>query len=154
MSEVTTCWVCSEKLNEEEVECPSKDENGDVICDECYREHYEQECPICCEYVHNDDIDPDIGSVIGIWEDAPGSGETLEPGYYRVLRMPFFMDGMIGSGSFFSSSLEKIAILDEDGLRAAKEAGAMAGPICKECQGTIEQTQDWQQETEEILFEK
>ena len=44
------CYICSEELQREEIESPNKDGEQNILCDDYYREKYEQQCGICEEY--------------------------------------------------------------------------------------------------------
>jgi len=141
------CSYCNDPLTEEEIETPNivddgyhkypDPETGEKICDECYDDSFRGTCLRCCEVVDSVDLDADVGRLIGLWEDSPGSGEDLSAGYYRVLEMPFYCSSMLGGGWFYTRSLEWVRDLDDDGKTAAHESYSNAGPICKDCEEKI-----------------
>lgn len=103
------------------------------MCDECYGQHYEDNCSRCGEIFEKKELSPKPGRIIGVWRDAPALLGHIDAGYYRVLSWPIYADGMI-EGYFFSRALSRVGPLDVSGLRAAEREQAMAGPMCKCCQ--------------------
>jgi hypothetical protein len=84
-------------------------------------------------------LDTKPGAFIGIWRDAHASGGEIKAGYYRVLRWPFFADGMI-EGYFIADALERVGNLDTIGLRRTEDAPFDSGPMCSDCQQAVRQT--------------
>jgi hypothetical protein len=137
-AEVADCTWCGEALSEEEAEHPDRDDDGDAICERCHTEHFMDNCSRCAELVDSDDLDTTPGQVIAIYDAAPVlCKDDLEPGYYRILKRPFFADGMI-EGYFYGDALRRVADLDAKGLRAAPEAYCLAGPLCSRCRTEVE----------------
>jgi len=137
-AEVSDCTWCSEALSEEEAEHPDRDDDGDPICERCHTEHFMDNCSRCDELVENDELDTAPGQLIAIFDAAPAlCQDDLEPGYYRILKRPFFASGMI-EGHFYSDALQRVADLDADGLRAASEACSIAAPLCSRCRDAVE----------------
>lgn len=132
------CTRCNNALTEEEIEHPDKEEGtDDVICSSCWSDLYQDECTRCCEYVMKTELNTKPGALIGIWRDAPACGQDpLKAGYYVVRSWPIFADGMI-EGYFFGNAVRRVADLDEQGERRAKDQQYMSGPICRECQGRV-----------------
>lgn len=133
------CEECWERITDPEYLWLPERRHGAIICASCCEEH-QQECPRCLEWVDEDDLQAKPGDLIGIWETAPSNNleGKLPPGYYRVLRWPFFTQSMIGSGYLDTKSLEFVMDLDDAGSRAMDEvADAVAGPLCPECQDQI-----------------
>lgn len=128
------CTYCDEQLDREEFQNPRRDEEGAVMCDQCYRDKCQDVCSRCEEIVDNTDLDTQPGCLIGIWEEVPGSGEDLQPGYYTVLRRPFLLSSMLGGGNFLSWALRRFSALDATGLRAAEDCSYPSGPLCSDCQ--------------------
>lgn len=134
------CTYCGNELRDpHEIANPPTDEDGDIICDECYRDRYEEICERCGEYAQKTDMDTSKGSLIAVWTEAPGRPDDLAPGYYRVNAWPLYADGMI-EGYMFSGNIERVADLDDKGERAAQNAWVNCGPLCSECRGKIEET--------------
>lgn len=134
--DVLACSYCSRLLDAEEREAPSHDEQGDVLCDACYDEHFRDYCGRCDEKVDSSDLDTSPGQLIGIWNTAPAYGGELVPGYYRVKRRPFYVDWMVG-GHFYADALEFALPLDEWGKRQSQEAMCLSGPLCNDCRAVL-----------------
>lgn len=132
------CTYCGEALDDEEAASPQKDNDGDVMCDQCWSDKYEDVCQRCGEYRLKTDLKTEPGNLIAAWMEAPGSPDDLTPGYYRVKTWPIFVDYMIG-GHMYSDALERVADLDKKGLRGAAEAHTCCGPLCGSCMVEIEE---------------
>lgn len=136
--ESVDCTWCGAVLDEEEAASPSRDDDGDAICDRCHTEHFMGNCSRCGELVELADLDTTPGQLIALYAAAPVlCKENLEPGYYRILKRPFFADGMI-EGHFYGDALQRIAGLDAKGQSAAPEAYCLAGPLCSCCRLEVE----------------
>ncbi len=133
----SVCTYCEEKLDDEETENPYKDDSGDIICDDCYREHYEGYCDLCGEIVEQKELEANPGELIAVWREAPGLCCKVEPGYYRVKQWPIYANGMI-EGYLYSDSIEKISDLFGRGIKKASESDYWCGKLCEECRGRIE----------------
>jgi hypothetical protein len=132
------CEECWERITDPEyLEIPER-RHGAIICASCYDQH-QQECVRCLNWVDEDDMQSNPGDLIGIWETAPSNNleRQLPPGFYRVLRWPFFTQPLIGTGYLDTEALEFIMDLDEECDRATQESDACAGPLCPECQDHI-----------------
>lgn len=132
----THCAFCGDEFDEEELESPYLDENGVPICVECYDRDYMDYCTRCDEKVDKTSLSTEPGQLIAVWNDAPGSPDDLKPGYYRVKDWPFVMDGII-EARMLSSRLTRVGDLDPEGVRAAKNAQYLCGPMCSECKKKI-----------------
>lgn len=132
------CTYCGEELDDEETANPQKDDDGDVMCDQCWSDKYEDICQRCGEYTLNTDMKTEPGNLIAAWMEAPGYPDDLTAGYYRVKHWPIFVDYMIG-GHMYSDALQRVADLDKKGLLAAKEAHMCCGPMCGSCRAEIEE---------------
>lgn len=132
------CSYCGDELDGEELESPYKDESGDIICDDCYHDHYEGTCDLCQNIVQNTELESKPGELFAVWSEASAIGaKDLKPGYYRVKEWPMYVSDML-SASFFSESIEKIMDLDEEGQRAAQDAWTPCGKLCAECRKRLE----------------
>jgi len=76
----TECFVCGNKLGEEEIENPNKSPDGKTRCDKCYLETYFDECVICNEWI------PKVETKYFVITDE----EAYEVGYYEILDRPFY----------------------------------------------------------------
>lgn len=133
----THCTYCGQTLNDDEANSPEKDEDGDVMCDDCHKDHYMDSCERCQNYVDKKDLDCSPGNLIVTWREAPGRPDDLSPGYYRVKEWPFFADGMI-EGYMISRNLEKIGDLSAADTKVAADAWTECSPLCSECREKIE----------------
>lgn len=134
------CTYCGDTLDSEEAESPQHDESNDVMCDSCYDSHYRDYCSLCDEFVEKIDLDTSPGKLIVVFEEVPATGtHDLSPGYYRILKRPFFADGMI-EGHFYGHALQRVLPLDEQGERAAKDASFYSGPMCSDCFARVEKS--------------
>ena len=46
------CWCCGDELEGEELDNPAKDEDGHILCDDCYEEEYMFTCYKCGNHAH------------------------------------------------------------------------------------------------------
>lgn len=137
----TCCALCGDELDHEEKEYPRKDEDGDPVCDRCYTEKYEGVCDRCGEIVEKKELAMNPGELTAFWEEVDG----LKPGYYRVLKWPIYMDGMI-EGYVLTDNLKFVAKLDAKGKRAAKDAWTPGGRMCCACRDEIQKHADLRQD--------
>lgn len=131
------CTYCGNNLDDEEAASPEKDDDGDVMCDDCYQEHFMETCERCQNLVDTKSLDCSPGNLIATWRKAEGSPDDLTPGYYRVKEWPFYADGMI-EGYMISRNLEKVGELSERDAKAAPEAWTSCSPLCSTCRAEIE----------------
>lgn len=128
------CTRCGNDLDEEEMESPQEEE-GDVICDECYHEHYEFTCCCCCNYGHVDDRH----KMLVVFEtcDAhgydPQTGREVWPGIYRITGGPYHGGYLVGGSWLYEDRLERIADLNPD----MGGDGYPCGHLCADCQAKI-----------------
>lgn len=132
-----TCTRCEETLDSEQSENPERDENGDVLCDSCYRDLYRDECGVCCRIVENDELESRPGELVVILREAPGLSGPVESGYYRVVKWPMFMDGMI-EACFINDALERVADIDGEATKIAERTPMDGIPMCADCRSRIE----------------
>lgn len=103
----TICPICDEPLNEEELESSRKEPIGEhrVICDECYRDHYEEPCIVCEELMEYEDqkyiILPN------------GDSRGIDPGIYKILKNPFYLSDCLGSFEVIREHVKKLATVPE-----------------------------------------
>ncbi len=124
------CSYCGDEITDpEERADPRRDPNDDeVMCDDCYQEHFEFTCCWCKEYASTD-----VQHEMLVIEDADNEMAEYRKGVYRVVDSPYWSDGMIEC-NLVPSSLEWIAELP-DGLHVDYYS---CGHLCAECQGKIE----------------
>ena len=130
------CYECEEPLDEEQSANPMRGDGGEIICDDCHREGYQDDCHRCQNTVDKTELESNPGELIAVIREASGMPDDLEPGYYRVKAWPFFHDGMI-SGYFDGRNLERVADLDRLGLGASEDTLCAAIPLCLECRQSL-----------------
>lgn len=116
------CMHCGNMIPEDEMNSPSRDTDGDPLCDVCYRETYEFQCSLCGEteekkHQHN---------VMIVFESGVIRGQG--PGLYQIIHLPYYMDGMI-TGYVIESALKRVGPLPKD----ARPDGYPAGHLCQRC---------------------
>lgn len=124
----TECGLCGEHLQADEADAPYHDEDGDIVCDACYHEHYEDECDRCGELAPKIELTMNPGELIALWSEV----DDLAPGYYRVLSWPIYMDGMV-TGFILPSSLEYVKPLERD----MQHKHPPGGRLCKACRAEV-----------------
>lgn len=140
MNTCKECTNCGDPLDDDEIASPYHDDDGSVMCETCYEDKFEDWCSLCDELVEKTQLTAEPGHLVVVFDEAPvRCGDDLKAGYYRVLRWPFFADGMI-EGHFIDGALQHVADLDEQGNRAAKNAMDMSGPMCESCRTRVEAT--------------
>jgi hypothetical protein len=133
MTETVICSLCSDELREEQRDSPFKSDDGDPVCDRCYHEKFEGVCDRCRDVVEKKELAMRPGEILALWEETDG----LKTGYYRVLRWPIYMDGMI-DGYIVTDNLQRLKPLDEAGIAAADDAYTPGGRLCAACQKEIQ----------------
>ena len=106
------CTRCGERLGAEEIESPSVDKDGDIICDHCFEEQYTYNCPVCEEFF-DEDFSQKISPKYLLISDYAGEEMGVESGIYEIISYPFFRDGMI-SMSMIETAINRIADLPEE----------------------------------------
>lgn len=128
------CSYCSEELKGEDLTNPMM-YDGEPYCERCYGQECEGQCDRCGNFVVKDEVAMRPGELLAFWEETNG----LKPGYYRVLRWPIYMDGMI-TGFVLTDNLQFVLPLDDKGKLAAKDAWTPGGSLCLECRTEIQPT--------------
>ncbi len=98
------CINCDEKLGDEEAKSPRRDEDSDIMCDDCYHDIYEFTCIKCENYEHINH-NGGIGSVFVAFEDDILGIPT---GVYEVVSHPFYADGMV-EGYLYTDAIKQIS---------------------------------------------
>ncbi len=99
---VTSCQLCTEALNDEEVRSPETS-GGWVMCDVCYSSpEWSHVCGLCDETESND-----IHTFAVVVGDRAGEA-GLVPGVFQVLRWPWLSSNMFSQHAF-SRSLLRVA---------------------------------------------
>jgi hypothetical protein len=118
------CWGCENPLDEDELESPYE-RDGHIWCDDCYHEEFEFTCYWCDEYGDNEDQHRYV-----VIFDA-GACELALPGLYRVNRLPYYSQPMIGQGCILSRAVTWLGYLPP---HIGDESWYPAGHLCAYCQ--------------------
>jgi len=116
------CAWCEEHLDDEEKESPQKDNDGDIICDNCYDEHYRYACPLCSEFVEKEGNQEHIALTNALAED-----QEMEPGIYKVLQFPWF------SSDCFSMHIYELNVKKVKDLPKELQEETEGNYICEDC---------------------
>jgi len=118
------CEQCGKALDGEELEFPRKEEDGTVLCDECWHEEYEFTCCLCEEYGL---VEHQHAFVVVF--DAEGAGAGIEKlGIYRVIRTPYWCS------NYFNAWLFPDAVKWVAPLPPVVEDYYPCGHLCLSCQ--------------------
>ncbi len=109
-------------MNDEETADPYRDESGDILCDECYSEHYEYICPICQDCVAIEGNQEHI-----IVTQALADDQRMESGVYRIAARPWF------SSDYFSMRVRQEAVVLEDALPSEALEMVSGDYVCERC---------------------
>jgi len=112
------CTNCGSTLEPDEEEAPRKDEDGNIVCDQCYDDRYQHLCPICEELfweVYEKEISPKYFIITRQAE----ANHVAKAGFYEIVSLPFYKDGII-EASLIDSAINRLGDLpknlDEDNL--------------------------------------
>ncbi len=138
MEKIILCTYCGHQLDEWEVEEPYTDDYGDIMCDECYKENYQDYCGLCEEYYDKPTKPEELFFVVSKEASTEVSMSSISPGIYQTIHWPYFM-GATGFGfeTLFESSIRLVRELDINSMLSKlysnyhKEIGA--NEICPEC---------------------
>ena len=75
------CFKCCDELDLEELENPYKDDNDNIICDDCHFYDYEMICPLCEDAFDIRDFKTDKNVWIIVHKNDCDDG-TVKPGLY------------------------------------------------------------------------
>lgn len=126
-NKVTCSWNGCE-LSEEETESPRLDPRGEVICDECYHEHFEFTC-CCCE---NDEDDPDEAIRDAALVILDSEQCKLPRGFYQVIKWPIFTSDYF-SMWFHEDALRFVGPVGDSEWTETWD-GYPSGQLCRACQ--------------------
>jgi hypothetical protein len=123
MKKIKICAYCGDELDEEEIESPRVDGEGDIICDECYNEQCEFKCCLCRDYGNI----ADQHKIVVVFEKILG----VEPGLYRVTNRSYWYASIVGDdGGIFPTAVQRIGNIPV----GADGNGYPCGHLCAECQ--------------------
>lgn len=119
------CTYCGVNLDSEQIQNPRTDKDGDIMCDECYQEHYEFSCCWCQDSDHIDHQHKML-----IVDDEKSA--KLPRGVYEITTIPYYCDEIITS-RLYKWALNRIADVPED----LEIESYPCGHLCIECQKKI-----------------
>ena len=120
-----TCVYCGRPLDDEETADPYRDETGDIMCDECYSEHFEYICPLCHNLVAIDGNQEHIIVTQALAED-----QKMVPGIYRITDWPWF------TSNYFSMRIHLDALTREADVPAEVVDLENGDYVCEQCVST------------------
>ena len=128
------CSYCSDQLDEDEIENPYVDDCDEIMCDDCYKEHYMETCPICEEWYEKPTNPEETFFVVS--KEASEECE-VEAGFYQVTDFPYWL-GATGFGfeMLFKNAIKLIRACDINSMlqklhRGSEKIGA--DECCSEC---------------------
>ena len=116
------CSVCAKQLDQEQAEDPHRDEDGDIVCDECWSEDYEYLCHLCQNLVEIEDNQKHI-----FVTPALAADQKMQTGIYRVVNLPWF------SSNYFSMWILQDAVSLVCDLPAELVDELSGGYLCEDC---------------------
>ncbi len=130
------CWSCGKSIFEMDDFPTVRD--GDLLCEDCEREKYYLTCDICENYFEKA-LSPGEEIIIISKEAVEEIGEDIKPGFYQVLKWPYFL-GATGFG-FEMLFKENISLIKELDINSMKDKlyphnaphRIMAEECCHEC---------------------
>lgn len=123
----STCTCCGDELDQEEIEFPQKNKNGDIICDRCFDDRYSHLCPIC-ENKFSENFEVQISPKYLLVTDDVGKELDIRSGIYEIIKYPFFADG-ITEWNLITTAINRIADMPED----FDDDSMVLYYICDEC---------------------
>lgn len=119
------CTMCGNRLNNYEVDDPRTNDQGGLVCDDCYREHYTFECCLCRE----DDETTHQHNMVVVFNDLAG----VPVGTYRVTGYPYYSCSILGDGEILPFRVERIG----DVPNGAESDDCWCGHLCRDCQANM-----------------
>lgn len=120
------CSYCGNNLNEDGLENPLTDDERDLMCDECYNDHYEFTCCWCQEYGNK----KDQHKMVVVFDDEKAGVPT---GVYRVTDLDYYIISAFGDGWLHDWAIERIGDIPD----GADSNGYPCGHLCAECQKKV-----------------
>jgi len=119
------CYSCGAMFNDPDEEAdPYRDDLDNPLCYDCFCDEYQFRCCSCGEWGYNEDQH----KMLVVTKKTQG----IKRGVYRVVRLPYYADGMI-EGIIFEDCLEWIADLPEK----LHMNDCPCGHLCVECQAKV-----------------
>lgn len=138
MSSRMECKYCGGLLDDEERGSPRLDSDGDIMCDDCYDEHYRSICPMCGDYY---ELESEESDIFLLFDEDIG----VDPGIYRPTSYPFYSQPLIGSPHVYDGAVELIGGIDAVDSWIRDEILTPATFVCKTCEEKILRKLPWRQ---------
>ncbi len=117
-----TCSWCGNKI-ENDSWCKDPKDKRRYICDDCYRDNYTEDCPLCEDYYEKSEI---ADAFCLAPETAKDMG--MKPGIYKIKEYPFYYGNCVtGFDDFFEGAIELIKEIEFSNFQRGCEK------ICKHC---------------------
>lgn len=126
------CEWCHDVLEGEEIEAPF-DYDGETICEDCWDNYYFEnsvECPICCNHY----LEDDLSEYFVVFDP-----EVAVPGIYKPLRLPFYVEEMLGGGWMMEENISRVGFVP----RGAEQGVCPCAHICERCIARRKQKWKW-----------
>lgn len=111
---------------------------GEVLCENCYRDKYMLDCPICENYFYKA-LKPKDEVIIISKEAVEQYGMEVKPGFYRVIEWPYHYGNIVtGFEGLYNNSIKLIKELDINSMlyKLQPHNGTekvSAGECCHDC---------------------
>ena len=132
-------------------------EDGELLCEECYRDMYYEYCPVCEESKHEDYFSDHFFISKSI------SKEVRKPhGLYKIVKRPFYFGNCVtGFDDFFDDAIEKISDIEINStlnaLYQRDDCEVLLDCVCSECFDKFTRSKNFLKatgNTEIIFFDK
>jgi hypothetical protein len=131
------CEYCGDELDREELESPRKDDQDDIMCDDCYREHFEFTCSVCHEYGETEDQH----NMLAVYDpeafDECDRDNGWKRGVYMIVDSPYYCSPLIGHGWLYTRALDWVGPIPRDKGKSESPIGYPCGHLCLDCQKKI-----------------
>lgn len=125
---ITQCTECDDPLSDEEIEYPTDKGEGPICTNcECANHHW------TCEFCQNCEEDDYIVEIFAVYD---GDEAEVPVGIYRILRRPFYYQGMLGGGGVFPDCVERVADLPQ-----GQECEQPCAFLCRDCAKPYQQAE-------------
>ena len=123
-----TCSDCGDTFD---IEREGDEIRGESYCDNC-RDDHQETCGFCEEHYPELDYDDDKGRIVVTGKIEGSGGKNIAPGWYRIVKWPFYRSDMLGDASLFADRLQFVAPLRPDD-EGKDEEGYPSMLVCEDC---------------------
>lgn len=128
MAKTFNCDYCGESIKYEDVGGDPHKDGGSPICDDCYREHYTFDCPLCEDYHSKKEYEGVDRYFFVVMPDDVEEAK-IESGIYRAIAFPVWVGDMF-SVSIQKQNIQLVKALDKGEL---PDKGYHTNQICEDC---------------------